>query len=69
MFLFLAAQGKTFARHSGTPLDTLEDPATGSATGGMAAYLWLYGLIDQQIFVAERGDEHHQHPLHKNKTT
>jgi trans-2,3-dihydro-3-hydroxyanthranilate isomerase len=47
--------GRTFARHFGTPPDLLEDPFTGSATGGMAAFLWRYGLIDQPIFTAEQG--------------
>jgi trans-2,3-dihydro-3-hydroxyanthranilate isomerase len=47
--------GRTFARHFGTPPDTLEDPFTGSATGGMAAYLWHYGLITTPTFVAEQG--------------
>jgi trans-2,3-dihydro-3-hydroxyanthranilate isomerase len=47
--------GRTFARHFGTPPDLLEDPFTGSATGGMAAYLWHYGLIDQPRFTAEQG--------------
>lgn len=47
--------GQTFARHFGVPPDTMEDPFTGSATGGMAAYLWHYGLIDQPRFVAEQG--------------
>jgi trans-2,3-dihydro-3-hydroxyanthranilate isomerase len=47
--------GQTFARHFGTPPDTMEDPFTGSATGGMAAYLWHYGLIDSPRFVAEQG--------------
>ncbi|HID51067.1 MAG TPA: PhzF family phenazine biosynthesis protein [Anaerolineae bacterium] len=47
--------GRTFARHFGLPPDTMEDPFTGSATGGMAAYLWHYGLIDQPVFVAEQG--------------
>jgi trans-2,3-dihydro-3-hydroxyanthranilate isomerase len=47
--------GNTFARDFGTPPDTMEDPFTGSATGGMAAYLWHYGLIDQPIFIAEQG--------------
>ena len=47
--------GRTFARHFGTPPDAFEDPFTGSATGGMAAYLWHYGLIDQPKFVAEQG--------------
>lgn len=47
--------GRTFARHFGTPPDLLEDPFTGSATGGMACYLWKHGLIDQPSFVAEQG--------------
>ena len=49
------ANGRTFARHFGTPPDTFEDPFTGSATGGMSAYLWHHGLIDDPIFVAEQG--------------
>jgi trans-2,3-dihydro-3-hydroxyanthranilate isomerase len=49
------AEGRTFARHFGTPPDTMEDPFTGSATGGMAAYLWRYGFIDAPTFVAEQG--------------
>jgi trans-2,3-dihydro-3-hydroxyanthranilate isomerase len=47
--------GQTFARHFGLPPDTMEDPFTGSATGGMAAYLWRYGLIAQPTFIAEQG--------------
>jgi trans-2,3-dihydro-3-hydroxyanthranilate isomerase len=47
--------GDTFARHFGTPPDLLEDPFTGSATGGMAAYLWRYGLLEEPKFVAEQG--------------
>lgn len=47
--------GRTFARHFGVPPDTMEDPFTGSATGGMAAYLWHYGLLDSSAFVAEQG--------------
>jgi trans-2,3-dihydro-3-hydroxyanthranilate isomerase len=47
--------GATFARDFGLPPDTLEDPFTGSATGGMAAYLWHYGLIESPTFVAEQG--------------
>ena len=47
--------GATFARHFGVPPDTLEDPFTGSATGGMAAYLWHYELIEQPTFTAEQG--------------
>ncbi len=44
-------QGDTFARH----VAPFEDPFTGSATGGMGAYLWHYGLIDKPTFVAEQG--------------
>ena len=47
--------GQTFARHFGVPPDTLEDPFTGSATGGMAAYLWHYSLTDSPTFIAEQG--------------
>jgi trans-2,3-dihydro-3-hydroxyanthranilate isomerase len=47
--------GDTFARHFGVPPDTPEDPFTGSATGGMAAYLWHHGLIPQPTFTAEQG--------------
>ncbi len=47
--------GRTFARHFGVPPDTAEDPFTGSATGGMAAYLWHYGLITTPSFMAEQG--------------
>jgi trans-2,3-dihydro-3-hydroxyanthranilate isomerase len=51
----VTAAGQTFARDFGVPPDTMEDPFTGSATGGMAAYLWRYGLIDAPEFVAEQG--------------
>lgn len=47
--------GQTSARHFGVPPDTFEDPFTGSATGGMAAYLWKYGLLKEPRFVAEQG--------------
>jgi trans-2,3-dihydro-3-hydroxyanthranilate isomerase len=47
--------GRTFARHPGVPPDVSEDPFTGSATGGMAAYLWHYELIEEPTFVAEQG--------------
>ena len=49
------SQGQTFARHFGTPPDLMEDPFTGSATGGMAAYLWHYGLLEKPRFIAEQG--------------
>jgi trans-2,3-dihydro-3-hydroxyanthranilate isomerase len=47
--------GTTFARHFGVPPDTMEDPFTGSATGGMAAYLWHHSLIENPNFIAEQG--------------
>lgn len=49
------AAGRTFARHFGVPPDSSEDPFTGSATGGMAAYLWHHGLIETPAWVAEQG--------------
>ncbi|HRW08241.1 MAG TPA: PhzF family phenazine biosynthesis protein [Caldilineaceae bacterium] len=45
------AAGDTFARH----VAPFEDPFTGSATGGMGAYLWHYGLLDKPTFTAEQG--------------
>jgi trans-2,3-dihydro-3-hydroxyanthranilate isomerase len=48
-------RGDTFARHFVTPPDLVEDPYTGSATGGMGAYLWHYNLIRQPTFIAEQG--------------
>ena len=48
-------EGDTSARHFGLPPDTFEDPFTGSATGGMGAYLWHHGLLDEPKFVAEQG--------------
>ncbi|MBF9221066.1 PhzF family phenazine biosynthesis protein [Hymenobacter ruricola] len=51
------AAGHTFARHFGTPPDISEDPVTGSATGGMAAYLWHHGYLATPDFVAEQGHD------------
>jgi trans-2,3-dihydro-3-hydroxyanthranilate isomerase len=51
----VTAEGQTFARHFGLPPDAQEDPFTGSATGGMSAYLWHYGLLKEAKFVAEQG--------------
>ncbi|HUD70967.1 MAG TPA: PhzF family phenazine biosynthesis protein [Dongiaceae bacterium] len=53
-------RGRTFARHFGVPPDTFEDPFTGSATGGMGAYLWRHRLIDTPTFVAEQGHWMHR---------
>ena len=49
--------GHTFARHFGTPPDVAEDPVTGSATGGMAAYLWHHGYLQSPDFIAEQGHD------------
>jgi trans-2,3-dihydro-3-hydroxyanthranilate isomerase len=56
----LTAAGDTFARHFVEPPDLIEDPFTGSATGGMGAYLWHYNLIDQPTFKAEQGHWMHR---------
>ncbi len=48
-------EGDTFARHFGVPPDLPEDPFTGSATGGMAAFLYHYRLIERRLFFAEQG--------------
>jgi trans-2,3-dihydro-3-hydroxyanthranilate isomerase len=51
----VSERGTTFARHFGLPPDTAEDPFTGSATGGMAAFLWHHRLIKGPRFIAEQG--------------
>lgn len=51
----MTEKGDTYARHFTTPPDLFEDPFTGSATGGMGAYLWNYGLIKKDRFIAEQG--------------
>ena len=53
--LFAQIDSGTFARHFASPPDLFEDPFTGSATGGMGAYLWHYGLIDVPDFLAFQG--------------
>ena len=53
--LFAQIDSGTFARHFAGPPDVFEDPFTGSATGGMGAYLWHYGLIDVPDFLASQG--------------
>ncbi|WP_226624717.1 PhzF family phenazine biosynthesis protein [Alloyangia pacifica] len=49
------AAGDTFSRLLMAPPSPPEDPFTGSATGAMAAYLWLKGLIGSPVFTAEQG--------------
>jgi len=47
--------GDVASRHFGVPPDTIEDPFTGSATGGMIAYLWHYKLIRKRKLIVEQG--------------
>ena len=54
-------RGTTVARHFAGPPDVFEDPFTGSATGGMAAFLWRYDLIEDPLFAAEQGHWMHRH--------
>ena len=49
------SEATTFARHFLPPPASGEDPFTGSATGGMAAYLWHYNLIKNPVFYADQG--------------
>ena len=49
------SRGDTAARHFGVSPDRVEDPFTGSATGGMASYLWYHRLLAEPDFVAEQG--------------
>ena len=51
----MTAKGDVFARHFTGPPASFEDPFTGSATGGMGAFLWHYGLIGSPRFTAEQG--------------
>lgn len=46
---------RTHARHFAGGAGIAEDPVTGSATGGMGAYLWRYGLDRSGRFRAEQG--------------
>lgn len=49
--------GDTYSRLLLAPPSPPEDPFTGSATGAMAAYLWKYGLMQKDSFVAEQGHD------------
>lgn len=51
----LTSKQETIARHPCTPPNSNEDPFTGSSTGGMAAYLWKYKLIEQPFITAKQG--------------
>ncbi len=46
---------RVHARHFGPSSGVWEDPVTGSATGGMAAYLWRHGLVREPAYTVEQG--------------
>ena len=46
---------RAHARHFGPSSGVWEDPVTGSATGGMAAYLWRHGLVREAAYTVEQG--------------
>lgn len=48
-------EGDVYSRHFCAPPKVFEDPFTGSATGGMGAYLWHYRLMKKNKFIAEQG--------------
>ncbi len=52
----LDAANRAHARHYGANAGVPEDPVTGSATGGMAAYLWRYGHVRESRYQVEQGD-------------
>ena len=43
------------ARHFADVGDVIEDPFTGSATGGMAAYCARYGIVRERAYAVEQG--------------
>lgn len=51
------SDGGSYARHFALIPHAVEDAFTGSATGGMAAYLYHYGLIASPKFRAEQGHD------------
>ncbi len=48
-------QADVHARHFAPSAGVAEDPVTGSASGGMGAYLVKYGLVEKGQLVAEQG--------------
>jgi trans-2,3-dihydro-3-hydroxyanthranilate isomerase len=60
--VFAAGDGDAalVARHFAQFGDVIEDPFTGSATGGMAAYCARYGLIEQRHYAVMQGMHVHR---------
>jgi trans-2,3-dihydro-3-hydroxyanthranilate isomerase len=50
-----AAEARAHARHFAPAAGIAEDPVTGSASGGMGAYLVRYGLVQHPAFMVEQG--------------
>ena len=50
-----APEAKAHARHFAPAAGIAEDPVTGSASGGMGAYLVRYGLVHTPAFMVEQG--------------
>jgi trans-2,3-dihydro-3-hydroxyanthranilate isomerase len=48
------------ARHFSDFGDVIEDPFTGSATGGMAAYCARYGIVRERTYAVEQGMHVHR---------
>jgi len=48
------------ARHFSDFGDVIEDPFTGSATGGMAAYCARYGIVRERAYAVEQGMHVHR---------
>lgn len=49
------APHRAHSRHFLASDNMFEDPVTGSASGGMAAYLWKYGLLRENRYQVEQG--------------
>ena len=54
------ADAALIARHFADLGDVIEDPFTGSATGGMAAYCARYGIVTQRRYAVEQGAHVHR---------
>jgi trans-2,3-dihydro-3-hydroxyanthranilate isomerase len=53
-------QAALVARHFADFGDVIEDPFTGSATGGMAAYCARYGIVRERTYAVEQGMHVHR---------
>lgn len=51
----ITRRGQAQARHFAPAIGINEDPVTGSASGGMAAFLVQHGFVEETAFVIEQG--------------